>query len=724
MALLRFSSSNNSLSEGSTIERISDIFGSDVFDLDKMRHYLPKDAYDSVCIAINGNKRIDRKIANQVASGMKAWAMEHGATHYSHWFHPLNNSTAEKHEAFFEPIWSGGSFENFRGDVLMQQEPDTAAFPSGGLRNTFEARGYSAWDPTSPAFILDKTLCIPSIFVAYTGAALDFKTPLLKSLSALESAAVDVCQYFDKDITNVDVTLGWEQEYFLIDQELFESRPDLMQCGRTLMGRGAAKNWQIDDHYFSAIPSRVSAFMKEFELWAYRLGIPLKTRHNEAAPSQFECAAMFEEANIAVDHNYLLMAIMRKVAPRHKLVVLFHEKPYKGINGSGKHCNWSMCTNTGVNLLAPGKTPKTNTQFLAFFVSTIKAVKDYGVYMMASIASASNSLRLGSDEAPPALMSVFSGSTLSYVLNTLETRVSDKKMTPDEKTDLKLDIGKIPEILLDNTDRNRTSPFAFSGNRFEFRATGASSNCAIPLIVINTAVAEELKRFKDEVEALIARGTKRDEAILQVIRKFIISSKSVRFEGNNDSHEWLDEAVHSRGLELLDSVPKAISTYLRREFISLLEQHQVMSKAELKARYDIKNENYINKVVVESSVIGDLAANHVIPTAISYQNVLIKNVLGLKDIFPDTYHNMGSEEIKTIKTISNHVKAIRENSRKMAEMRDILAGESSAEKRAEGYSSIITKYLDDIRDNIDALEMIVDDKLWPMPKYRELLTIH
>ncbi len=729
MTLLRFASkqsfsNESSCKQSSSIERISDIFGSDVFNMETMRHYLPKDAYDSVCTSIKGSRRIDRKIANQVASGMKAWAMERGATHYSHWFHPLNNTTAEKHDAFFEPIWSGGSFETFRGDVLVQQEPDASSFPNGGLRNTFEARGYSAWDPTSPAFILDQTLCIPSIFVAYTGAALDFKTPLIKSLSALEKAAVDICQYFDKDITNIDVTLGWEQEYFLVDQELFEARPDLIQTGRTLMGHSAAKSQQLEDHYFGAIPSRVSAFMKEFENWAYRLGIPLKTRHNEAAPSQFECAAMFEEANIAVDHNSLLMTLMKKIAPLHKLVVLFHEKPYNDINGSGKHCNWSLCTNTGVNLLAPGKTPKTNIQFLVFFVSTIKAAHDYGLYMMASIASHSNALRLGSNEAPPSVMSVFTGTTLNEVLDSIEQRVSDKKMTPDEKSDLKLDIGKIPEILLDNTDRNRTSPFAFTGNRFEFRATGSSSNCAIPLIVINTAVAEELQQFKKEADSLINTGVKKDEAVLQVIRKYIHQSKNIRFEGNNYSEEWHDKALKERGLEVFKNVPAAIKSYLRPEFIELFERHNIMTEVELKARYEVKSENYIKKIEIESRVIGDLAANHVIPTVITYQNILIKNVLGLKEIFPDTYHDMGAEEIKTIRIISNHVKAIRENSRKMAEMREILSSQNNIENEAEGYSNNIIPYMNDIRENIDALELIVDDKLWPLPKYRELLTIH
>lgn len=728
MALLRFNASKHFQQDtedfSNSPQHISEIFGSDIFDLETMRHYLPKDAYDSVCASIKGSKRIDRKVANQVASGMKAWAMERGATHYSHWFQPLNDTTAEKHDAFFEPIWGGGSFETFRGDVLVQQEPDASSFPNGGLRNTFEARGYSAWDPTSPAFILDRTLCIPSIFVAYTGEALDFKTPLMKSLSAIEKAAVEVCQYFDKDITDVKVTLGWEQEYFLVDEELYRARPDLLQTGRTLMGHTAAKSQQLEDHYFGAIPSRVSAFMKEFETWAYRLGIPLKTRHNEAAPSQFECAAMFEEANIAVDHNTLLMTIMRRVAPKHKLVALFHEKPYEGINGSGKHCNWSLCTNTGVNLLAPGKTPKNNIQFLTFFVSTIKAAYDYGVFMMASIASSSNAHRLGANEAPPSVMSVFTGSTLDEVLNSIEERVSDKKMTPDEKTDIKLDIGKIPEILLDNTDRNRTSPFAFTGNRFEFRATGSSSNCAPPLIVINAAVADELRNFKTDVDALIENGVKKDEAILQVIRKYITASKKIRFEGNGYSSLWHDEATNVRGLEILRSVPDAFKSYLRKEFVELFDRHSIMTEVELHARYEVKNETYVKKVQIESRVLADLAANHIIPTAITYQNILIKNVIGIKEIFPDIYQDMASMEIKTIKAISEHVKSIRENSYLMVEARKKCNNMETIAEKAQGYSSMVHPYFNIIRENIDSLELIVDNKIWPLPKYRELLNIH
>ena len=703
-------------------EKISEIFGTDVFDREKMRQYISKEAYENLCTAIDGGKRIDRKIANQVAQGMKTWAMEKGATHYSHWFQPLNDSTAEKHDAFFEPMFGGGSFETFKGELLVQQEPDASSFPTGGLRNTFEARGYSAWDPSSPAFILDKTLCIPSIFVAYTGEALDFKTPLLKSLLALDKAAVDVCQLFDKDVTKVNVTLGWEQEYFLVDEALFQARPDLAQTGRTLMGHIAAKDQQLDDHYFGAIPSRVLEFMKDFEWHAYRLGIPIKTRHNEVAPNQFECAPVFEEANIAVDHNTLLMTLMRRLAQKHKLRVLFHEKPFAGVNGSGKHCNWSLLTNTGVNLLAPGKTPKNNIQFLAFFVNTIMAAHNYGPLFMASIATQSNSLRMGSHEAPPTVLSVFTGSTLSAILDSLEERLSDRKMTPDEKTEIKLDIGKIPEILLDNTDRNRTSPFAFTGNRFEFRATGSSNNCAAPLIAINTAVAEQLTQFKGEVDKLINKGVKKDEAILQIIRKYIIASKKIRFEGNGYSKEWLDEA-QKRGLESIQSVPDAFRIFSRQEYIKLFEKHNVFNETEIHARYEINMENLIKKIQIESRVLADMAANHIVPTAIRYQNVLIKNVEGLKEILPDEYRDLAAEEIRTIQTIAKHVKAIRENTYQMVEARKRYNHVDNVVDRAIGYSQDVQTYLDRIRYDIDKLELIVDDELWPLPKYREIMTI-
>lgn len=705
-------------------EKISQYFGADVFDREKMRNYLHKNAYESVCTAIDEGTRLSRSIANEVAIGMKTWAMERGATHYTHWFQPLNDSTAEKHDAFFEPIWGGGSFETFKGELLIQQEPDASSFPNGGLRNTFEARGYSAWDPSSPAFLVDSTLCIPSIFVAYTGEALDFKVPLLKSIQAIGAAAKDVCQFFDKDVKKVDVTLGWEQEYFIVDEALFLARPDLVQTGRTLMGHTAAKDQQLDDHYWGAIPERVSAFMKDFEYAAYRLGIPLKTRHNEVAPNQFECAPMFEEANIAVDHNTLLMTLMRKIARRHKLRVLLHEKPFAGVNGSGKHCNWSLATDTGVNLLAPGKTPKNNMQFLSFFVCAIAAAHEYGHLMMASIASETNSHRLGGGEAPPAIMSVFTGSTLSAILDSLEERVSDKKMTPDEKTDIKLDIGKIPEILLDNTDRNRTSPFAFTGNRFEFRATGSLGNCASPLIVINTAVAEQLVIFKNEVEALVLSGVKRDEAIIQVIRAFIVKSKSVRFEGNGYSDAWVNEA-NGRGMKSINNVPEAFKSYLDPVNVELFGRHNILSITELAARYEIKNEIFLKKVQIESRILADLAANHIVPTAIKYQNVLIRNVKGLKEIFDtETFDTMASEEIRTIKIIADHVKSIRENIYLMTEARKKYNNVDSIVDRAVGYNNEVRPFLEMIRQHIDKLELIVDDEIWPLPKYRELLNIY
>lgn len=703
--------------------RISDLFGVNVFGKEEMRQYLPRDVFESVNSAIEEGRRIDRKVANQVATGMKTWAMERGATHYTHWFQPLNDSTAEKHDSFFEPIFGGGCFETFCGDLLVQQEPDASSFPNGGLRNTFEARGYSAWDPSSPAFIVDRTLCIPSIFVAYTGEALDFKTPLLKSLYSLDKAAVEVAQFFDKDVKKVITTLGWEQEYFLVDEALYNARPDLQQTGRTLMGHTAAKDQQLDDHYWGAIPERVVNFMKDFEYEAYRLGIPLKTRHNEVAPNQFECAPMFEEANIAVDHNTLLMTIMRSVSKRHHLKVLFHEKPFMGVNGSGKHCNWSLATDTGVNLLSPGKTPKTNTQFLAFFVCTLKAAHDYGTLMMASIASATNSIRLGGGEAPPGILSVFSGSTINSILDQIEKRISNKKLSPDEKTEIKLDIGKIPDILLDNTDRNRTSPFAFTGNRFEFRATGSSSNCALPLIVINSAVTEQLRLFKQQVDQLIEKNVKKDEAILQVIRKFIIESKNIRFEGNGYSEEWQKEAK-KRGLRGISNVPEAYKEYLRPENVKLFEDTGVLSLHELAARYEVKNETFIKKIQIESRVLADLAANHIIPTAIKYQNTLIENVRGLKEIFPNEFEVMAAEEMRTIHKIADHVKFIREHSHMMVEARKKWNNVESIVERAFGYEEEVRPYLNEIRYHIDKLELIVDDAIWPLPKYRELLTIY
>ena len=727
MTTLRFRAfdemANRSILEAKqTDEKISNYFGCDVFGKEPMRRYLQKDVFERVMEAIEEGRRIDRKIANEVALGMKTWATERGATHYTHWFQPLNDSTAEKHNAFFEPIRGGGSFETFSGNLLVQQEPDASSFPHGGLRNTFEARGYSAWDPSSPAFLMGKTLCIPSVFVSYTGEALDFKTPLLKSLAALDKAAVGVCQYFDKDVTKVTAMLGWEQEYFLVDEALFLARPDLMATGRTLMGHTAAKDQQLEDHYWGAIPNRVMSFMQEFEEQAYRLGIPLKTRHNEVAPCQFECAPMFEEMNIAVDHNTLLMTVMRHVAARHKLRVLFHEKPYKGVNGSGKHCNWSLSTNTGVNLLSPGRTPKNNIQFLTFFAVTMRAADQFGALLMASIANEPNSHRLGASEAPPAILSLFAGSTIGAILDSIEQRISDKKLSPDEKTGIKLDIGKIPEILLDNTDRNRTSPFAFTGNRFEFRAAGSSANCALPLIILNTAVAEQLTIFCHHVDALIEKGVKKDEAILKVIRKFIIDSKKIRFEGNSYSDEWLQEAK-KRGLRGVSNVTEAFGEYLRPETIELFDTHKVLNNAELFARYEICNEMFVKKVQIESRVLGDLAANHIIPTAIKYQNILIENVSGIQKLFPDHFAVMAQEEVNTIHTINKHVKAIRSLVALMIEARKKWNAVENIAKRAAGYEAHVRPFIFEIRNHIDELELIVDDRLWTLPKYRELMNL-
>ena len=697
-------------------QKISGYFGADVFDRETMRQYIAKDAYESLCNAIDEGRRIDRKFANQIAQGMKTWAMERGATHYSHWFQPLNDSTAEKHDAFFEPMQGGGSFETFKGELLVQQEPDASSFPNGGLRNTFEARGYSAWDPSSPAFIIDKTLCIPSIFIAYTGEALDFKTPLLKSLQVVCKAAEDVCQYFDKDVKKVNVTLGWEQEYFLVDEALFLARPDLMQTGRTLMGHIAAKDQQLDDHYFGAIPSRVLEYMKEFEEQAYRLGIPIKTRHNEVAPNQFECAPMFEEANIAVDHNTLLMTVMRKVALKHKLRVLFHEKPFAGVNGSGKHCNWSMMTDTGVNLLAPGKTPKNNIQFLTFFVNAIKAAHDYGTLFMASIATQSNSHRLGAHEAPPAVMSVFAGSTLSDMLDSIEERVSDKKMTPDEKTDIKLDIGKIPDILLDNTDRNRTSPFAFTGNRFEFRAVGSSDNCADAMLTLNTAVAEQLTRFKEAVDRHIESGMKKEKAIYEELKKLIRECKPIHFDGNGYSDEWKAEAAR-RGLDCETSTPLIFDRYLTADSIRMFESTGVLNKVEIEARTEVKWETYTKKIQIEGRVLGDLTMNHIVPIASRYEAMLLDKVYKMAQIGGLD----ASADIDLLKKIQGHTAAIQTLTIEMIEARKKANRIENARAKAIAYHDTVEVYFEEIRRHIDKLEEIVDDQMWPLPKYRELL---
>ena len=699
--------------------QISEYFGIDVFGKEQMREYLSKDAFASVMEAIEGGKRIDRKIADQVAAGMKMWAISRGATHYTHWFQPLNESTAEKHDAFLEPLPGGKSFESFSGNVLSQQEPDASSFPSGGIRNTFEARGYSAWDPSSPTFVIDKTLCIPSIFVAYTGEALDFKAPLLRAMAAVDKAAVEVCKLFDKDIDRVITNLGWEQEYFLVDEDLFNSRADLQQTGRTLMGHPAAKDQQLEDHYWGAIPKRVENFMKEFEEQAYKLGIPLKTRHNEVAPNQFECATVYEEANVAADHNILLMTIMNKVAPRHHLKVIFHEKPFQGVNGSGKHCNWSLSTNTGVNLLAPARNPKGNMLFLTFFVCTLMAAEKYGTLLMSSIASATNAHRLGGNEAPPSVLSVFCGSTMTAMMNAIEKSVASK-FTPEGKTAIKLNIGKIPEIMLDNTDRNRTSPFAFTGNRFEFRATGSSANCSMPVIVIDTAVAEQLDAFRAEVEKLVGKGMKKDEAILKTIRKFAIASKDIRFEGNGYSEQWLAEA-YKRGLKDINCVTEAFKEYLDEKNVALFEKYKVMNRSEITARFEIKEETYLKKIQIESKVLADMAMNHIIPTAIKYQNILIENIRGIKEFFPDKLQEYAGKEMETLARIAELSNIINDTVGRMTDIRHEINRIADIPERAGQYEARIVPFMSELRQSIDELEMIVDDSLWPLTKYRELL---
>ena len=703
---------------------ISSYFAENVFGRTKMQKYLTPEAYNAVIEAVDEGIKINRKFADQIAAGMRSWAMEHGVTHYTHWFHPLNESTAEKHDSFFEITTNGNCLEKFRGELLIQQEPDASSFPSGGLRNTFEARGYTAWDPTSPAFILGKTLCIPTVFVTYTGEALDFKAPLLKSLSNLDKAATAVAQYFDKDVKHVVSTVGIEQEYFVVDEALYNARPDLIMTGRTLMGHEAARNQQLDDHYFGTIPSRIATFMKEFEKEAYRLGIPLKTRHNEVAPNQYECAPNFEEGNLAVDHNLLLMSLMKDIANKHKLRVLFHEKPFKNVNGSGKHCNWSMLSDKGVNLLSPGKTPRNNIQFLTFFVCTIRAVYKHGALLMSSVANLNNYYRLGGSEAPPSIMSVFIGETLTKVLNSLEEKIPNKKMTPVEKTELKLDVmGKIPEILPDATDRNRTSPFTFSGNRFEFRAVGSSSNCAAPLLILNSAVAQQLTIFKTAVDKLIDKGVKKDEAIFQIIRKFIIDSKNILFEGNGYTEEWRKEAI-GRGLKAIDNIPDAFKTYLEPESKKLFIGSGVLSERELEARYEIKNETFLKKLQIESRILGDLALNHIIPTAIQYQNVLIHNIKGLRDIFGDKSDEMAMPQMRSLEKISRHIREINIKVYQMVDERKKANAIEDLVERTEEYFKNVLPYLDSVRYHIDKLEMIIDNELWPMPKYRELLFTH
>jgi len=703
--------------------KISDFFGANVFNWKTMREYLPKDKYVLLRDSVEKGTRIDRSTADQVAAAMKAWAMQKGVTHYTHWFQPLTGTTAEKHDAFFEPLSDGFSIEEFGGDRLIQQEPDASSFPNGGIRNTFEARGYTAWDPSSPAFIFDGTLCIPTIFVAYTGESLDQKAPLLRSLHALDKAATKVIQdFFDRNVSKVIATLGWEQEYFLVDRSLHNARPDLTLTGRTLFGHSSAKNQQLDDHYFGSISARVTAFMREFETESLKLGIPVKTRHNEVAPGQFECAPVFEEVNLAVDHNLLLMDVMDKVAIKHNFRVLFHEKPFAGVNGSGKHNNWSLATDLGKNLLSPGATPKKNLQFLSFFITTIRAVYEHADLLRASIASAGNEHRLGANEAPPAIMSVFIGSFLSQVLDDLESAVKKgEKMSPDAKTDLKLNIIKIPEILLDNTDRNRTSPFAFTGNKFEFRAVGSSANCSSSMAVLNTIVADQLVKFHSQVTALVEKGLPKDEAIFQILKDYIIESKAIRFEGNGYGEEWVKEAA-KRGLANVKTTPHALDVLTTQKVKDLYSRNEILTERELEARYEIDLELYAKKIQIESRVMADLASNHIVPIAIQYQNLLIENVSGLKQVLGDKeFKDLAGEQLRLIREVSERINRIRVLVEQMVEARKKANAAHHARDTAGQYCEMVVPFFPQIRREVDKLELIVSDELWPLPKYRELL---
>jgi glutamine synthetase len=703
-------------------DRKSNIFGANVFNDKAMKQFLTSDAHKGVKDAVQHGTKIDRKLADYIAMGMKEWALSKGVTHYTHWFQPLTGTTAEKHDAFFETSYDGSdAVEKFGGAQLVQQEPDASSFPNGGIRNTFEARGYTAWDPTSPAFIFGTTLCIPTVFISYTGEALDYKTPLLRALHSIDQAATDVCKYFDKNVKKVTATLGWEQEYFLIDTALANSRPDILMTGRTLLGHTSAKGQQLDDHYFGSIPTRALNYMRELEQECMYLGIPVKTRHNEVAPNQFELAPIFEETNLAVDHNSLLMDVMQKVGERHDFKVLFHEKPFKGVNGSGKHNNWSLATDTGINLLSPSKTPMSNLQFLSFFINTIKAVNDYEELLRAAIATATNDHRLGANEAPPAIISVFIGEQLTKVLAELEG-VTTGKLSPEEKTDLKLNVvGKIPDVLLDNTDRNRTSPFAFTGNKFEFRAVGSSANCANAMTTLNTIVAKQLKDFKKEVDTLIeSKDMKKDDAIFNVLREYIKKSKKILFEGDGYSDAWEQEAK-KRGLSNFKTTPLALKAKVSKQALDLFSEMNVMNHVEVEARYEIELEEYTKKIQIEGRVLGDIARNHVIPTAIKYQNTLIENVKGLKDIFGDDFKKIGKEQIVLIKEISEHIEGINTKVEQMIDARKEANVLTDAQKMAEAYCDAVKPYFDDIREHCDKLELLVDNESWTLTKYRELL---
>ena len=703
--------------------RPSDYFGKYVFNREKMFKYLPSAIYAKLVDAIDNGAALDRSIADCVAAGMKKWATELGATHYTHWFQPLTEGTAEKHDAFVEHDGKGGMIEEFSGKLLVQQEPDASSFPNGGIRNTFEARGYSAWDPSSPVFVVDDTLCIPTVFIAYTGESLDYKAPLLKALHAVDKAAVEVCHYFNPEVTKVVAYLGWEQEYFLVDEGLYAARPDLLLTGRTLMGHEASKNQQLEDHYFGAIPARVAAFMRDLEIKALELGIPVKTRHNEVAPNQFELAPIYEECNLAVDHNMLIMSLMKNVARNHGFRVLLHEKPFKGVNGSGKHCNWSLGTNTGALLMAPGKTAEENLRFITFVVNTLMAVYHHNGLLKASIMSATNAHRLGANEAPPAIISSFLGSKVNEVLNHLEVSLDEDLEALGSKQGMKLDISQIPELLIDNTDRNRTSPFAFTGNRFEFRAVGSEANCASAMIALNAALADQLTKFKAQVDALIAEGEAQTTAILKVLRQYIKECKPIRFDGNGYSDEWVEEAKR-RGLDCETSCPIIFDNYLSDASIAMFETTGVMTRKELEARNEVKWEMYTKKIQIEARVLGDLAMNHVIPVATEYQSRLIDNVYKLRDLFDaEKAASLSSMNVKLIEDIAQHTIYITKHVDDMVEARKVANRIESEREKAIAYHDTVAPMLEDIRYHIDKLELIVDNQMWTLPKYRELLFV-
>ncbi len=727
MSNLRFNAVERALNrvpvEPVSVEgKTSDYFGMDVFNRQAMRKHLSKETFHLISDAIDKGTTLDRSVAEHVAAGLRMWAMEKGATHYTHWFHPLTDGTAEKHDAFIEFDGNGGLIEELSGKLLAQQEPDASSFPSGGLRNTFEARGYSAWDPSSPAFIVDKTLCIPTVFISYTGEALDYKTPLLRSIFAVNKAATAVCKYFNENVEKVINYLGWEQEYFLVDDALYQARPDLSLTKRTLMGHESAKNQQLEDHYFGAIPPRVQSYMKDLEHECYRLGIPVKTRHNEVAPNQFELAPIYEEANLAVDHNLLLMSVMKKVARRHKFRVLLHEKPFKGVNGSGKHCNWSLGTEQGTNLLSPGKDQTENLQFICFITNILMAVYKHNALLKASISTATNEHRLGANEAPPAIISTFLGTQISGILDIFEDSSMKEAVISDDKKKMRLGVGQIPELLIDNTDRNRTSPFAFTGNRFEFRAVGSSANCASAMIALNGAIASQLRDFKKEVDTLIASGKSKEEALFDVMRSYIRESKPIRFDGNGYSDEWRKEAEH-RGLDCETSVPVIYDAYTTPQSVKMFRDTNIFTEVELHARNEVKWEIYTKKIQIESRVLGDLAMNHIIPVGIRYQTLLIENALEYKKLFTDASEDDICEIESLIKEMKHHLSAVRSKVAFMTEARKVANRIEDGREKAVAYHDTVLPFLDDIRNHIDELELIVDNEMWPLPKYRELMFV-